>query len=277
MADPRSNRRRTILVLLVLLSITFITLDTRGGDTGIGGQARNAVRDAFAPVQSGVDDLLSPVGDWWAGVTRAGDIKDENRRLRRQLQAARGRDRAAKASLGQVAALKKLADLPNVANLPMVDAQIILGSPGNFESTVGLNKGTDDGVGVDMPVVSGDGLIGRISRVSRRRSTVLLLADRDSGVSVRDARSGALGVLNGNPDSTRQSVDARDAKPAMRRGDVLITVGSATGPFPPDIPVGRVISVTSRPGDLTSRVIVSLFADATRTEFVRVVQWPVPR
>ncbi len=276
MADHRSNRRRTILILLVLASITFITLDTRGGDKGIGGRIRNTARDAFAPVQSGVDDLLSPIGDWWDGVTRAGDIKGQNRRLRRELQAARGRDHAARAALKENAALKTNAKLPFALNIPAVDAQIILGSPGNLESTVGLNKGTDDGVGSDMAVVSGDGLLGRVSQVSGRRSTVLLLADRDSGVSIRDARSGALGVLNGNPDTERQVVDARDAKPDMKLGDILVTVGSEAGPFPPDVPVGRVVSVTSRPGDLSSRVVVALFADATRTEFVRVLKFPTP-
>ena len=276
MADPRSNRRRTILILLVLTSITFITLDTRGGDKGIGGRIRNVARDAFAPVQSGVDDLLSPIGDWWDGVTRAGDIKDENRKLRRQLQAARGRANLAKAALRENRELKKVAHLPFAPDLHSVDAQIILGSPGNFESTVGLNKGTDDGVGADMPVVSGDGLIGRVARVSGRRATVLLLTDRDSGVAVRDSRSGALGVLRGNPDVAQQVLEAYDAKPDMKRGDVLVTVGGENGAFPPDIPVGQIVSVRTRPGDLTARVTVKLFGDATHTEFVRVLQWPVP-
>lgn len=276
MAEPRSNRRRTILILLVLTSITFITLDTRGGDKGIGGRVRNFARDAFAPVQNGVDDLLSPVGDWWDGVTRAGDIKDENRKLRRELQAARGTSRAASAALRENEQLKKTASLPFAPGIPAVDAQIILGSPGNFESTVGLNKGTDDGVGTDMPVVSGDGLIGRVARVSGRRATVLLLTDADSGVSVRDARSGRTGVLNGNPETRDQRLEPFDAKPDMKRGDLLVTVGSSVGPFPADIPVGTVVSVKTRPGDLTSRITVRLFGDATRTEFVRVLKFPVP-
>ena len=57
---------------------------------------RNAARDAFAPVQKGVDDLLGPIGDWWDGVTRSGSIKAENRKLRRELQdhARPGRDAA---------------------------------------------------------------------------------------------------------------------------------------------------------------------------------------
>ena len=72
MASARPNRRRTILILLVLTSITLITLDTRGGDSGVGGRVRNAVRDVFAPVQDGVDSLTQPIEDWWDGVTRAG-------------------------------------------------------------------------------------------------------------------------------------------------------------------------------------------------------------
>ena len=69
MASARPNRRRTILILLVLTSITLITVDTRGGDSGVGGRVRNAVRDVFAPVQDGVDSLTQPIEDWGDGVT----------------------------------------------------------------------------------------------------------------------------------------------------------------------------------------------------------------
>ncbi len=57
MASVRPNRRRTILILLVLTSITLITVDTRGGDNGVGGRVRNAARDLIAPIQDGVDNV----------------------------------------------------------------------------------------------------------------------------------------------------------------------------------------------------------------------------
>ena len=63
MASARPSRRRTILILLVLASITLITLDTRGGDNGIGGRVRNTARDVLAPVQDGVDSLTKPIED----------------------------------------------------------------------------------------------------------------------------------------------------------------------------------------------------------------------
>jgi rod shape-determining protein MreC len=275
-ASARPNRRRTILILLVLTSITLITLDTRGGENGVGGRVRNTARDLFAPIQDGVDKVTQPIEDWWDGVTRASDIKAENRRLRRKLQTALGDAATARASIRQIAELKQLANLPFAGDLKGVDAQIILGSPGNFEATVGLNKGTDDGIAVDQPVVSGRGLLGRISRASGRRSTVLLLTDRDSGVSVRDAKTGVVGVINGRPDAEVQTLDLVEANAPIKAGDELVTAGTVGGPYPPDIPVGRVTSVRQRPGDLLSRITVELYADAGITEFVRVLEWPVP-
>jgi rod shape-determining protein MreC len=145
-------RRRTVLILLVLTSLTLITIDSRGGQRGVGASIRNTVRDVFAPVQDGVDSVLSPIGDWWDGVTHAADIKDQNRRLRRELQAARGKLATAAASVRENEELKALAHLTFAPDIPGVDAQIVLGSPGNFEDTVALDKGTDDGIAVDHPV-----------------------------------------------------------------------------------------------------------------------------
>lgn len=274
MTGPGSNRRRNILILLILTSITLITLDTRGGNSGIGGRVRNTARDAFAPIQDGVDSALRPIENWWDGVTRAGDIKDENRRLRRQLQQARGAAAEGRNARRQLEELSKLSELPFAPSIQGVDAQIVLGSPGNFESTVGLNKGSNDGLVTDLPVVSGDGLLGRLARVSRQRSTVLLLTDRDSAVGVRVVRTGDRGVLNGNPDSTLQRLDSIDVKAQVKAGDELVTVGSADGPYPPDIPVGRVVTVEHPPGSLAARISVRLYADANLTEYVRVLQYP---
>ncbi len=276
MASPHGHRRRNVLILLILMSITLITLDSRGGDGGVGGRVRNAARDVFAPIQDGVDSVLSPIEDWWDGVTRAGEIKDRNRRLRHQLQIAVGKADAADASVREIRELREIANLPFATDLNGVDAEIILGSPGNFESTVGLNKGTNDGIASNQPVVTGRGLLGRVARASGKRATVLLLTDRDSGVSVRDARSGVTGVINGKPDAKTQTMDFVEAQADVKVGDVLVTAGTERGPFPPGIPVGRVVSARRRAGDLLSSIEVRLFADAATTEFVRVLEWPVP-
>ena len=104
---------------------------------------------------------------------------------------------------------------------------------------------------------------------------MLLLTDKDSAVGVRDVRTGERGVLNGNPDATLQRMDSVDVKAQVKAGDELVTVGSVEGPYPPDIPVGRIVAVEHPPGALVARITVRLYADANRTEYVRVLQYPV--
>lgn len=276
MASPRGNRRRTVLILLILVSITVITLDSRGGNSGIGGTVRNTARDVFAPIQDGVDSALAPIGDWWDGVTKAGDIKAENRKLRRELQQARGQVATAKGSLRDIRDLRRLSNLPWAADMNGVNAEIILGSPGNFESTVGLDKGSDVGIAPNQPVVSGAGLLGRVGRVSGKRATVVLLTDRESGVVVRNTGTGQRGVINGRGENGRQTLDNIDGNGEMKVGDLLVTAGVVNGLYPPGIPVARVTAVRKRPGDLLPLVTVKLLANASITEFVRVLEWPTP-
>jgi len=275
-ASPRGNRRRTVLILLILVSITVITLDSRGGNSGIGGTVRDTARDVFAPVQDGVDSALAPIGDWWDGVTRSGDIKAENRRLRRELQQARGQVATARASLRDIRDLRELSKLTWAQGLPGVDAEIILGSPGNFESTVGLDKGSDAGIAPNQPVVSGAGLLGRVGRVSGKLATVVLLTDRESGVVVRNTNTNQRGVINGRGETGKQTLDNIDGDGQMKPGDLLVTAGVDGGPYPPGIPVARVVTVRKRPGDLLPFVTVKLLANAAITEFVRVLEWPTP-
>ena len=112
--------------------------------------------------------------------------------------------------------------------------------------------------------------------VSGRRATVLLLTDRDSGVSVRDVQSGTQAVLNGNPDD--RDADARlvEANADVKLGDELVTVGSATVRTRPTFPSAKSSAFVSVRVTSPTRVTIRLFADAATTEFVRILRWPVP-
>src|SRR4051812_33474615 len=199
----------------------------------------------MAPVQEGVDDILSPVADWFDGVTQSADLKEENRVLRKQLADARGQAAQSSAVRRENEELRRINDLESVADIPGVTAQVIAGTPGNFESTITIDKGSDAGITTDMPVVTGDGLVGRIVQASGKRATVLLLTDPDSGVAVRLETSGGSGVANGRAGSNLLRVDF--VKPSYQvKQDELVS--TAAGRYPPDIPVGTVVAVRKSPG-----------------------------
>ena len=64
-----------------------------------------------------------------------------------------------------------------------------------FDQTIVVAAGTDDGVTVDAPVVTADGLVGTVTRVTANASRVRLLTDESSAVSAVDLRTGASGIV----------------------------------------------------------------------------------
>ncbi len=236
-----------MLVLLVLTAVTLITLDQRGAGGGVIGSARDSARDTLAPVQSAVDDAFRPIGDWWDGVSNGASLKSENARLRKQLADARSAAQSAQPALRENRELKRLTQLPFAGGIPTVATQIISASPGNFESSVELDKGTDDGIAVGQPVVAGDGLVGRITSASKRRSTVLLLTDPASEVGVR-LESGAPGVAKGRAGSDLLTLDFVSPEVNVHKGEIVTTAGLQGALFPAGLPVARVVSVQKTAG-----------------------------
>jgi rod shape-determining protein MreC len=270
-----ANRRRTILALIVLTAVTIITLDVRG--SGPISALRGGAHDVVNPIAGAFDAVFSPVGDWIDGVTSAASLKDENAQLRRRLEAARGQDAAARAATQENKDLKKLLDLPFVQNADAIAAQVVEGAPSNFEFTVQIGKGETDGVGVDMPVVTGAGLVGRVLAVSRDRATVLLVKDPRSGVGVRIEKSSTPGVVKGRGDSDTLRVDFVDPNADVTKGEVVYTSGQQNSPFPAAIPIGTVSKVAKAHGDLQQDVLVKPLVDFSHLDYVKVLRPPPGR
>jgi rod shape-determining protein MreC len=264
------SRRRAILAMTVLTAVALITLDVRG--SGPISTVRDGARDIVNPIAGAVDTVFAPVSDWIDGVTSAGSLKDENARLRRQLDDARGQDAAARAAIEENKALKQLLDLTFVEDADSIAAQVVEGAPGNFELTVQIGKGTTDGVAVDLPVVTGAGLVGSVVEVSRDRATVRLLDDAASAVGVKLERSGTSAVLKGSGDGGTVRLDFVDPAAEVAEGDVVYTSGTQGSRFPGGIPVATVSKVTRTRGDLQQDVLVEPLVDLSRLDYVKVLR-----
>ena len=269
----RSARPRFTLLLLVLTAITFLTLDYRGTGTGAIDAVKSGARDVFSPVQSATDGVFDPVGDFVGGIVNYGDLEAENQRLRREIEVLRGEAlRASDADRERRILLDQL-DLEFVDDIPRVDARVVNNGSSNFELSVEIDRGTDAGVAKGMPVVSGTGLVGRVSAVSRKRSTVLLLTDKTSSVGVLLTQSGDVGVASGGGFRSPLEVDLIDPSTKVEIGEVVVTSGLQQSVFPPGIPVGRITKAEARPGDLEQTVEITPVVDLRRLAFLTVLQW----
>lgn len=273
----RVSRPRFTLVVLSLLSVTLLTVEARGGDNGPVQIVKGAARDVYAPIQAVVDGALEPVKNAINGIRNYDELKDENQRLRQQLEDAQGSALSAADAERERRALLDLYQISYLGDIPRVGARVIASTSSNFERTISIDKGSSHGLAVGMPVVTGAGLVGRIVEVSDSRSTVLLVTDPSSAVGVRVATTGDVGVAKGTGPGNPMNVSLLDNALPVNEGEVLMTSGLQDGAFPAQIPVGVVASSSEQKGELERHVTLDPVVDVDHVEFVLVLQWaPAP-
>ena len=267
-----TDRRRYVLVLVLLSAATLITLDQRGQGSEAFDGARRMALDAVAPIQSAIDDVITPAADWVDGVTSAGSLRRERDELRHQLENVESELARAQGALDENEDLRRQLDLRlSGLELDGVTTEVIARSPTSFERTLTISKGTDQGIAEGMPVVAGDGLVGRVTLAGRTSAKVLLITDASSGVSVR------LGTETGSADGAAGrdtlAVNFIDPEAQVEDGEVAVTLGEMSR-FPPGIPVGTVIEAEPEPGEVQQRIRLEPIVDLAQVEIVTVLIWP---
>lgn len=150
-----------------------------------------------------------------------------------------------------------------------VAAQVIGRDPSPFLQYLIINRGSDDGLRKGMPVVTQQGLVGRVAAVTAGAARIQLITDAGSRVNVRIDPSETRAILNGDV-TGELSLDNIAQSAQVTVGDLVLTSGLG-GNFPPDILVGQVSSVRSRDNDLFQRAAVQSTIDFTQLEIVLVI------
>jgi rod shape-determining protein MreC len=272
-AAPRHPRSRFLLLVLLLLGVTFVTLSDRSGSQGIFNKARSYARDVANPVQSAVHSALQPVGNFLHGATNYGKLEKENQYLRQELAQAQTATVGAESLLEQSEQVLAQEHLDYLGNIPSVAAQVIDVGSANFEQTIEINRGASSGVVVGQPVVSGGGLIGKVSSLSAHLATVTLLDDPSSVVGVRVLSTGVVGAAAGEGEGNLLQVENVEVGAQVKRGDPLVTSGLQGEDFPAGIPVGTVASVSAPAGGLQLAMAAKPYANLVDLQFVRVLLW----
>lgn len=270
-----TKRNRVILAVLLVIAFALITVDLRGGDKSPLGGLRGFGAAVFGPIQRAVAAVVDPVvslagsiGDLPDAQDRIARLEKENAELRRQLNThATDRHRAA--------GVDRLLRLAGTAQYRIVPAQVIAIAPAQgFSWAATIDSGTLDGLRADMTVISGDGLVGRVTSVGPVTSTVLLATDPTSTVGVRLAGSGEIGMVTGGGNSPLQ-LEMLNPQLPLKVGDRLVSFGSRGGkPFVPGLPIGEVISVIPTPGQPTRRAVVRSYVNFGALDVVGVLVQP---
>lgn len=229
---------------------------------------------AAAPLNF-VSSIFSRIG---LGVTRSVEDWSEIDSLRQRnadLEEALARLTSEVTDLREIASdYQRLADLleyrTTAQNQKVVAADVISPFDQNPQlRTIVINKGTRDGITIGMPVVTRQGLVGRILNISANAARVLLITDPSSAVSGRlqttRAEGSVVGQLTGNLRMTFIPLDEQ-----VQVGDLVVTSGLG-GNFPPNIVIGQVVSNLKQQFELSQSAEVRSLIDFDTLEIVLVV------
>jgi rod shape-determining protein MreC len=275
--EPREpgRPRRSLVLSLVLACVTLMTLDHIDDGAALD-PLRRVLGEVYGPAESGVSTVVDPVvavprwlrsrHDLASDVDR---LQSENDQLRAQL-ATSGYNRNR---------LQEYDDLTATAESighALVPARVVgIGPAQTFSRTVTIDAGSRAGLAPDMTVVNGQGLVGRVLRVTSTTATVLLIVDADSTVGGRVGQSMKVGFLHGRGDlgqEARLDLELVDQTYVPATGEAVVTWGSQDGaPYVSGVPVGEVESVYASPRETTQRAVITPFVDFSALDLVGVV------
>lgn len=271
------RRRRAVLTLLVIGSFLLLTI-TYGQSSG---GLQRGVSTIFSPLQTVADRALKPARDLVGWFDKTFDARGENSRLEDELVAARRQAVAGQEALQENAQFRKLFDLnrgPALAEsgYEPVTGRVIARSPTVWHSTVTIDVGSGDGVHVDDPVISGDGLVGLVASAQGGSAQVTLISDHTSAVSAKVLPGGVQGVIRpdvGDPEDL--ILDFIDSTKDVHGGQSVVTSGwraqGLASLFPPGLPVGEVTSASIVEQEASQQVHLRPYADLANLDLVQVL------
>jgi rod shape-determining protein MreC len=283
--DKQVRRRRAVLGLLVGVSLILLTAYFGESPSSPLHTVQRGIVEVLSPVQEGASTALKPARDvagWFSDTFRAKSRADQ---LQRQVNALRAQLARTQAAALQNRQLTKLVGLDNslgINSYHAVAAHVIQRDPLLWYATIEVDKGSDDGVRVNDPVIGDGGLVGRISTIDPTVSIVTLITDHSMAVAAQIQDSGGdTGVLVpavGNPNQLLVQ-DLPQSGPFHEAvGQQVVTAGFKSGPlqslYPPGIPIGQ-ISGASESGLLNSgQVEVNPAVDLRHLDAVQILTKP---
>jgi len=264
-----SQRLRLALVILVLISFSLITLDHRSDRGGALGGLRDAVDTVFGPIQRGFGSIFHPIGTFASDVFHAHSRGDRARALQQQVDELQKQLRGNGDIERSRKELNALVTLAGEHQYTLIPARVTsVGGLSGFDNAATLNAGSRDGIKENMTVINGQGLVGRVVRVTPFTSTIALAIDPDLRFYARMVRGGEIGIASGHGQGP-MTFTPNSATVFPKKGDVIETFGTTT--YAAGVPVGRVLSVSATPGATTKTAQVASYVDFTALDVVGVV------
>jgi rod shape-determining protein MreC len=259
-----------LLVSIILIITIFSTAGKRYNITFI----EKGLGYIVMPIQK----IISGIGEW-AGdqinfIKNIKNLEKQNAELSKKVDELSYENKILQQYKDENTRLRKLLDLDKkYADYPKIGAEIIGKDPGNWYNVFLIDKGSNDGLEVDMVVLSGNGLVGHIIEVAPNYSKVLAIIDDRNAVSSKVLRTGDLGIVKGDLSLLNQGLcrmEYVDAEADIIVGDEIVT-SNLSDIYPPGIMIGTVKEIETESHGLTKYALIEPVVDFKHLEEVLVI------
>ena len=255
---------------LVVLSLILITMSFRSGENGPLSGVQSAGATVLRPFAVGFERVAQPFRDVYGWADSLLDARSEAERLRIENRELRQQAIQSAFALQENEYLRDLQNFIDGPRFPEdfepVSAEVIGRPVGAFVQAIVIAAGSGNGVRVNDSVITADGLVGLVTRVTPSTARIQLLTDQEAAVSAVDLRTRAEGIVR-HARGTRETLvlDRVRKQDVVRVGDEVVTAGWRAGDlsslYPKGIAIGEVTSVGQTDTDLYQQVQVDPYVD----------------
>lgn len=233
---------------------------------------------ALRPFQIAATRVAQPFRDAYDYFARASSAESENAALKKRIRILRAEAIGNRADAIKLQQLERLLHLQRRATFPadygVVNAEVTSFPSGPFTHSLEIAAGSEAGVRLNDPVISGDGLVGVVSNVAPQTAVVTLLTDPSTFVAARDVQTQVRGMVHTGTGGTL-ILDQVGKQLRVKSGDALVTDGTHIARYkdlyPYGIPIGRVSSVSATDTAPFLQVQVQPFANLASLDAVGVL------
>ena len=268
----RFFRNKPLIVTVIAIIILFVLLvATAGGGSSSG--AQSAVGGIFVPVQKFFYQATDNISSFFDRAFANSGLTKENAELKTQISEL-------KSELSDYDELKKenerlqeLLDFQDAhPEYTLKTAHIVAKNPGNWFDIFTIDLGSEDGIAVNMPVITADGLVGRVSGVGLGWAKVTAIIDGSTGISAIVERTRDVGSVRGRtgnePLETLLDMDFLPMNTDITVGDQVLTSG-IDGVYPKGLVIGEVVEVGEESNQ--KKVVINPAVNFKRLEEVMVM------
>jgi rod shape-determining protein MreC len=187
-------------ILLAVAAIFLILMHYSPGTRTEITTAEKLLRESLTPLQNGLSGLKRGLSSVSTGLENKEELARQLEQMKEQNDKLSLENQQLREFKAEAQRLKTLLDYKqaNQEQYDLVVARVIGRQPNNWFKFITLDKGARDGISQGMPVISADGLVGRVSNVSFNSSQVTLITDREMAVgAITQSKRETQGIIEG--------------------------------------------------------------------------------